>query len=89
MPAEADTQDAGSSRNGYFVLQASAEQRGDRPAITGVLENLSTGERQEFGSATEIAQLIEAWGVGSGTPREGGAGGGAPRGEGSAEPVEQ
>jgi len=49
-----------STRHGYFVLQASAQQHGSSAELTGVIENLSTGRKQPFGSAEEITHLMMA-----------------------------
>ena len=49
------------SRNGYFVLHASATWTGAEAALSGVMEDLSTGEKQVFASAADVSRLMSAW----------------------------
>ena len=49
------------SRNGYFVLHASATWTGAEAELNGVMEDLSTGEKQVFASAADVSRLISAW----------------------------
>jgi hypothetical protein len=46
------------ARYGYFVLQA----RSDPEGVTGVLENLITGEKRRFQSSEELAAFVRRWG---------------------------
>jgi hypothetical protein len=52
---------ASSSRYGYFVVQASSRRTDDGADLSGVMEDLTTGEKQAFGSAADIARLMVAW----------------------------
>jgi len=47
---------------GYFVLQARATRGPEGIELTGVLENLGTGEKQHFEGRDALAQMIEEWG---------------------------
>ena len=49
-------------RYGYFVLQARATRGQEGIELTGVLENLGTGEKQHFEGRDELARMIEDWG---------------------------
>jgi hypothetical protein len=51
---------------GYFVLQARATRGPDGIELTGVLENLGTGEKHQFAGREELARMIEDWGRQSG-----------------------
>jgi hypothetical protein len=51
---------------GYFVLQARATRGPEGIELTGVLENLGTGEKQPFEGRDQLAQMIEQWGRQSG-----------------------
>lgn len=51
-----------SSRYGYFVLQARVIREPGDPQISGILENLSTGEKHPFEGCDALARLLEAWG---------------------------
>jgi hypothetical protein len=46
---------------GYFVVQVRAETEEGRSRVSGVLENLRTGLRQEFGSTEELLKLVQSW----------------------------
>jgi hypothetical protein len=46
---------------GYFVLQARATRGPEGIELTGVLENLGTGEKQPFEGREELVRMIEAW----------------------------
>lgn len=52
----------GSPRFGYFVLQAQVAGDHGGIALTGVLENLATGEKQVFTGSDALALLLEDWG---------------------------
>ncbi len=45
------------ARYGYFVLQT----RSDRGGVSGVLENLTTGEKRRFESSEELTALVRGW----------------------------
>ena len=47
---------------GYFVLQARATRNPDGIEITGILENLGTGEKRSFEGCDALARLVDAWG---------------------------
>lgn len=47
---------------GYFVLQARATRNPDGIEITGILENLGTGEKRSFEGCDALAGLVDAWG---------------------------
>lgn len=47
---------------GYFVLQARATRNPEGIEITGILENLGTGEKRSFEGADALARLLDAWG---------------------------
>lgn len=47
---------------GYFVLQARATRNPDGIEITGILENLGTGEKRSFEGCDALSRLVEAWG---------------------------
>jgi hypothetical protein len=51
---------------GYFVLQARATRGPEGIELTGVLENLGTGEKHQFEGHEELARMIEDWGRQSG-----------------------
>lgn len=51
---------------GYFVLQIRATRGADGLELSGVLENLGTGEKWPFEGTEEMARLIEEWGIRSG-----------------------
>ena len=51
---------------GYFVLQARATRGSEGIELTGILENLGTGEKQAFEGRDQLAQMIEDWGRQSG-----------------------
>jgi hypothetical protein len=50
-----------SARYGYFVVQVRSEPGETEPRVSGVLENLRTGERKEFASPEELGRLVRAW----------------------------
>jgi hypothetical protein len=52
---------------GYFVLQARASRGPDGIELTGVLENLGTGEKQHFEGWDALARMIEEWSRQSGS----------------------
>lgn len=45
------------ARYGYFVLQT----RSDRGGVSGVLENLTTGEKRRFESSEELTAFVRGW----------------------------
>ena len=50
-----------STRFGYFVVQAQAGNGSQSGGISGVLENLGTGEKQAFEGSAGLARLLEQW----------------------------
>ena len=61
MQLRPDATDTGpadpAARYGYFVLQT----RADRGGVSGVLENLTTGEKRRFESSQELMALVHRW----------------------------
>jgi hypothetical protein len=49
-------------RFGYFVVQVRAGLAVEESHLTGMLENLGTGERQAFQGSEGLARLLEEWG---------------------------
>ena len=47
---------------GYFVLQAKAARSADGLELTGILENLGTGEKRSFVGGDALGRLLESWG---------------------------
>ncbi|MEO8448940.1 MAG: hypothetical protein ABI647_04060 [Gemmatimonadota bacterium] len=47
---------------GYFVLQTRALDHRGTLELSGVLENLGTGEKHGFASEEELIQLVRDWG---------------------------
>lgn len=49
----------------YFTIriQNVAEEAGER-GLSGVIERLATGEKREFGSSSELVELVTAWSCG-------------------------
>ena len=47
---------------GYFVLQARATRGPQGIEISGILENLGTGEMRSFEGCDALAHLLDAWG---------------------------
>jgi hypothetical protein len=47
---------------GYFVLQAQAVEGRGTVELSGVLENLGTGEKHVFASGDELNRLLRDWG---------------------------
>jgi hypothetical protein len=45
------------ARYDYFVLQT----RSDRAGVSGVLENLTTGEKRRFESSEELTAFVRCW----------------------------
>lgn len=68
MDSSPDPSRAAPARYGYFVVQVRAERGSDGLEVSGVLENLGSGEKQNFRGAAALAALLESWGMG---PRSG------------------
>jgi hypothetical protein len=49
------------TRHGYFVLQISTIREGEVAALSGVLEDLTTGGKLTFDSANGLARTLELW----------------------------
>jgi hypothetical protein len=47
---------------GYFVVQARAMRGPEGFELSGLLENLGTGEKHSFEGREELARMIESWG---------------------------
>jgi hypothetical protein len=49
----------------YFTIriQNAADASGER-SLAGVIERLATGEKHEFGSGSELIELVTAWSCG-------------------------
>jgi len=54
-------------RYGYFVVQARVTRMSKGHALSGVLEDLGTGEKLPFEGGEGLARLVEAWGKDGGT----------------------
>ena len=50
-------------RYGYFVVQARVTRMSKGHALSGVLEDLGTGEKLPFEGGEGLARLVEAWGM--------------------------
>ena len=50
------------ARHGYFVLQTRAETVGGSIQLTGVVENLATGDKWTFHDVSELSGLLTQWG---------------------------
>ena len=48
-------------RNGYFVIHASAIRKDGDVELNGMMEDLTTGEKQVFDSAADVTRLMQAW----------------------------
>lgn len=60
---EAENERANSrARFGYFVVQAQAPSAAGSGEVSGVLENLGTGQKTAFGSTEELGRLLRDWG---------------------------
>lgn len=49
-------------RFGYFVIQVRMGVAVEESHLTGMLENLGTGEKQAFQGSEGLARLLEEWG---------------------------
>ena len=49
------------ARFGYFVVQVRTGVVVDGAHLTGMLENLGTGEKQAFQGSVGLARLLEEW----------------------------
>ena len=58
-----------SPRNGYFVIHASAIRKDGDVELNGMMEDLTTGEKQVFDSAAGVTRLMQAWAEKDGAPR--------------------
>ena len=54
-------------RHGYFVLQTRAQSTGTELSLTGVVENLTTGDKWRFATAEELTHLLQRWGTNPGS----------------------
>jgi hypothetical protein len=60
-PPESD-ENAAKARYGFFAVQARADAISCRDGeVTGVIENLTTGEKWRFESTTKLGELLTAW----------------------------
>ena len=50
------------ARHGYFVVQARAETVGAALQLSGVVENLATGDKRSFHDVGELSGLLTQWG---------------------------
>lgn len=61
-PPARDPSAAPDARYGFFALQVRAGPGWARDAeVSGVIENLATGEKWRFQSTTELGELLAAW----------------------------
>jgi hypothetical protein len=65
--------DRSTDRYGYFVVQANARRTATGSDLSGVMEDLTTGEKQAFASAAEVARLMVAWADGGEQSPSGGS----------------
>ena len=59
------TSDKASSQDvrfGYFTVQVRVARSADSVELTGVVEELGTGEKRAFTGERELAQVVAAWG---------------------------
>jgi hypothetical protein len=56
------------SRFAYFVLQTRIEHGDDGVSLSGVLEDLGTGEKRAFTGGDGLARLVADWVARSGEP---------------------
>ncbi|MFN0180006.1 MAG: hypothetical protein ACKVZ0_14495 [Gemmatimonadales bacterium] len=66
--SEPSTNLTGLTRHGYFVVQARAQAMGATVILSGVLENLATGDKRHFHSPEELSGLFTAWGYAGSKP---------------------
>jgi hypothetical protein len=52
----------GSINHGYFVIQVRAARLAGETMLSGVVENLGTGDKSRFQSADGLTAIIRAWG---------------------------
>jgi hypothetical protein len=52
------------ARYGYFVIQTRATHPPEGVRLTGVVEDLRTGEKRAFASGEALARLIHDWSAG-------------------------
>lgn len=58
----------GAARFGYFVVQTQVVRDATGVALTGVLEDLGTGEKRPFSGGEGLARLVAEWATRSGVP---------------------
>ncbi len=46
---------------GYFIVRVRRVSGASHGDVTGVVERLGTGEKREFRSSTELAQVVAEW----------------------------
>lgn len=56
------------ARFGYFVVQTQVVQDATGVALSGVLEDLGTGEKRAFSGGDGLARLVAEWATRSGVP---------------------
>ena len=56
------------ARYGYFVVQTQAVHEGAAVRLSGVLEDLGTGEKHPFSDGDGLARLVTEWAARSGVP---------------------
>lgn len=61
MPHSAEVPDPPAVRFGYFVVQTRAARDGARVDLSGVLEDLGTGEKRAFEGGDALARLMSEW----------------------------
>ena len=61
MTVSRDSLPSGSARFGYFVVHVRTSVVVDGAHLTGMIENLGTGEKQAFQGSIGLARLLEEW----------------------------
>jgi hypothetical protein len=61
MPPTRRDQASAHERHGYFVVQATARNASGEIETSGVVENLTTGEKLPFTSPTDVARMLRDW----------------------------
>ena len=68
MTASREPAPSPTARFGYFVVQTQVVHDGAGVALSGVLEDLGTGEKRAFSGGDGLARLLAEWALRSGVP---------------------
>jgi len=63
VTAESSGADTGMTKHGYFVVQARVRSFEGDLRVSGVWENLATGDKRSFQSPEELCLLFREWGL--------------------------